>query len=193
MTAQTYDDLRYSGLQLGLAGDPLAPWLQSRRHRKLYHFKWRTSANWRGYHGYWELRDGKLYLAKLLGRLRVFSENEWGDSQQDPLDALFPGHEGPVFANWFSGVIRCPYGKMLRYVHLGHLSVFEFDLFFQIKQGRQYRMWMKKNEPPPDDIDDDFSDMDDEEWLKKWAALPKTTDQTASGFMGLVGFEKKLL
>ncbi len=191
MTAQTCDHLCYSGLTLALADEPLWPWLQSRKHRKLYHFVRRSTANWRGYHGYWELRDGKLYLTKLSGRLRVFKENEWVDNTQDPLDELFPGHDGPVFASWFSGVLRCHVGNLLRYVHMGYSSVFEFDLFFQIKQGRQYMMWMKRNELPEENDDFDLFDFDGPD--EKWDSTVVPLEPKAQGFKGLLAFEQSLV
>lgn len=190
MTAQTCDYLSYAGLTLALADEPLGPWLQSRKHRKLYHFLRRTTANWRGYHGSWELREGKLYLAKISGRLRVLKENEWVDNTQDPLDALFPGHDGPVFASWFSGVLRCPYGNLLRYVHLGYSSVFEFDLFFQIKQGRQYMMWMKRNELPEENDDPELLDLDGPD--AKWNGAVALPEPKTQGLKGLLAFEKSL-
>lgn len=155
MTAQICEQLSYAGITLALAGEPLESWIQSSRHWKIYRFRRRTSANWRGYHADWELRDGSLYLVKIWGRLRLFVNHEWVENTHDPLDVLFLDHDGPVLASWFSGVLRCPYGKLLRYVHLGYSSIHEFDLFFQIIQGRLSRMWMKRNEPPKeiDDLD----------------------------------------
>ena len=188
MTAQTHDYLSYSGITLRLAGPPLDSWLNSRRHRKLYYFRRGTSANRRGYVGYWTLRDGKLYLAKLLGRLLVLEANTWTEFQTNTLDALFPGHDGTVFASWFSGVLRCPYGNQLRYVHSGYSSVFEFDLFFQIKQGRQSLMWMVRNEAPTEDLLPEDLDLD--LTTSELADSPKSTEQTISGLDGIVQFEK---
>jgi hypothetical protein len=52
------------------------------------------SACWRGYQGTWEIRENRFYLAGLSGGLQ-----------------LRPGE--PIFADWFSGVLRVPKGKRL--------------------------------------------------------------------------------
>ena len=51
------------------------------------------------------------------------------------MDYLFPGQE-KVFADWYSGEIRVPQGKLLEYIHLGFASVYEKDLFLKIEAGQ---------------------------------------------------------
>ncbi len=53
------------------------------------------------------------------------------------LKDLFPSQvrDGRVFASWFTGELRIPDGKMLRYVHMGYGSVYERERFIQIKEG----------------------------------------------------------
>jgi hypothetical protein len=48
---------------------------------------------------------------------------------------LFPDHAKGVFAHWFSSEVRCPFGKMLDYVHMGYGSTFENDLYLTFKKG----------------------------------------------------------
>jgi hypothetical protein len=43
--------------------------------------------------------------------------------------------EGPLAADWFSGVLNVPRGQMLEYVHMGYLSVFEEELHISIERG----------------------------------------------------------
>jgi hypothetical protein len=74
--------------------------------------------------GFWELRDKKLFIVKLIVTK---------DKQVD-LNYLFPG-QNEVFADWFSGEIRIPQGEMLKYVHMGYQSIFEKDLFLKFKKG----------------------------------------------------------
>lgn len=40
-----------------------------------------------------------------------------------------------MFAHWYSGTIRLPQGKQLKYVHQGYGSTFERDLFLHVEQG----------------------------------------------------------
>ncbi|MGR9979322.1 hypothetical protein ACUOII_24165, partial [Escherichia coli] len=62
------------------------------------------------------------------------------------LAVLFPGYKSKVFAHWFSGVLRCPQGKCTQYVHMGHESVFESDLFILVKKGKVIATQIKENQ-----------------------------------------------
>ena len=41
----------------------------------------------------------------------------------------------PLFAHWFSGVLRVPRGKLLQYVHMGFATVYEQELHIKIENG----------------------------------------------------------
>ena len=49
-------------------------------------------------------------------------------------DYLFPG-KTKVFADWYSGVMRIPHGKMMKYVHQGYASLYEKELFLRFESG----------------------------------------------------------
>lgn len=90
-----------------------------------------STACWRGYIGTWEIKDGKFYLKKLEGRVRLTKEE-------------------PVFFDWFSGVLRIPQGKMLHYVHMGFGSIYEQELYIRIEKGvvvDQYTVDTAENAP----------------------------------------------
>ncbi len=71
---------------------------------------------WRGYVGTWEIREGKFYLVRLQGALRLRGD-------------------GSLLADWFSGVLRIPQGELLLYVHMGFGSVFEEELHLMVEKG----------------------------------------------------------
>lgn len=75
-----------------------------------------STACWRGYVGTWEIRDGKFYLNKLRGRIRLAQEN-------------------PVHATWFTGVLRIPQGKILQYVHMGFGTLYEREVHIKVEAG----------------------------------------------------------
>ena len=50
------------------------------------------------------------------------------------IDVIFPNQK-KVFAEWFTGEIKIPQGKMLHYEHMGYMSIFEKDLFLEFKKG----------------------------------------------------------
>ena len=58
------------------------------------------------------------------------------DDKYVGLEYLFPQAKGRVAAVWFSGTLRVPQGKQLRYVHAGYHSVYERDLMITIKNGK---------------------------------------------------------
>ena len=76
----------------------------------------RSTACWRQYIGSWEIKDGRLYLIDVIGLFALTGEE-------------------PLFADWFSGSMRVPRGKQLRYVHMGFESVYEEDFIVHVVNG----------------------------------------------------------
>lgn len=123
MTAQIKELLLYKGDKVGMATEPLCPYL---KNRKDINFLFRSTACLRGYLGIWELRDKELFIIKLQACVE--------DYKKVDLNYLFPD-KSEIFADWFSGEIRIPQGEMLQYVHTGYESIFEKDLILQFKKG----------------------------------------------------------
>ncbi|MGD0025696.1 MAG: hypothetical protein ABSC37_13925 [Xanthobacteraceae bacterium] len=71
---------------------------------------------WRRYLGAWEVRDGQFFLIAIEGRYELLGD-------------------GPLLADWFTGVLRVPEGKILTYVHMGFGSVYEKELHIHIERG----------------------------------------------------------
>ena len=89
-------------------------------------------------------REGRLALRRKLkeglitpqqnGHLLKDLKKECTDDVSFTKETFFPG-KGKVFADWFSGIIRAPFGEMLEYVHAGYESVFENNLLLEFKEG----------------------------------------------------------
>lgn len=77
-----------------------------------------STACWREYTGTWELKDGHFYLVAISGRYRL-------------------AVPGPLFADWFTGVLRLKYGQQICYVHIGFGTVTEKELHIKIVAGRE--------------------------------------------------------
>ncbi|HNW27514.1 MAG TPA: hypothetical protein PKN50_03460 [Spirochaetota bacterium] len=77
-----------------------------------------STACWRRYVATWEIRDRRLYLLSIEGVYRVIGI-------------------GPVPADWFSGTLRVPRGRLLSCVHRGFESVYERDQYIDIEGGRE--------------------------------------------------------
>lgn len=123
MTAQVSEELIYKGERLSLCSNPLSPFLANNH----FDFQSTSTACWRGYVGYWQIENDRLYLKRISGYLK--------NGQRANLETLFPGFPDGVFAHWYSGELRCPRGKLLKYVHGGYASQYEEDIFILIKKG----------------------------------------------------------
>lgn len=149
MTAQSTESLLFKGENLRMCSTPLDGYLLQNNIR----FEADSTANWRGYEGYWEVKGSeeigyRLYLVSLSACLKY--------PKRVSLDYLFPDYPNGVFAHWFSGEIRCPRGDRLHYVHGGYASIYEEDLFLDFNQGVLQRTRVVKNEPPPPVNRDDY-------------------------------------
>ncbi|NMC58098.1 MAG: hypothetical protein GYA51_01685, partial [Candidatus Methanofastidiosa archaeon] len=124
MTAQVGEKLFFKGNEYYMASEPLNQYLRNLKPKPI--FLPPSTACWRGYYGTWEIRTNQLYLISLIAYT--------GDHKKVGLEFLFPG-ETSVFAEWFSGALRIPQGKILRYIHFGYESVYERDLFLNFEKG----------------------------------------------------------
>jgi len=140
MTAQCSEYLLLRGERLSLCTQPLAPYLETGGNP--IKLDAASTACWRGYVGTWAIEGGlkgaleggfegdRLYLVKLKGTSRT--EAGWLERS---LADLFPDYPDGVFAHWFTGELRCPRGKLLKYVHGGYASRYEQDLFINVVRG----------------------------------------------------------
>jgi hypothetical protein len=125
MTAQFHEKLIYDGDETSMAFCPPLPENHSRivenseKKEMILPGTGRmisSTACWREYIGTWEIKDGRFYLVKVGGRYRLNGDE-------------------PLFADWFSGVLRIPKGEVILYVHMGFGSVFEQEVQVKIEHG----------------------------------------------------------
>ena len=116
MTAQGHEGLILDGEKTSMAFCPPLPEKHSRIIKAGRPRIQAMSACWRGYVGTWEVKEGRFYLVGLQGGYQL------------------AGSE-PLFAEWFSGVLRVPRGKILQYVHMGFGSVYEEEVHIKIEKG----------------------------------------------------------
>ena len=134
MTAQVYEKIRYQGRRLRLATCPHFP----EDHPRINEVSEKdimklamddrtgiifSTACWREYIGSWSIRRGKLYLIKLEGRFQIEGK-------------------GAIFADWFTGELHIPQGKMLEYIHSGFNAVYEEEIILTFALG----VMIKKDE-----------------------------------------------
>ena len=158
MTRQVTETIYYKKNEYEMKDTPLDAYLREKEIR----FHHSSSACWRGYVGKWEIKDEKLYLIDFLSHIihkKPISEQEKIDrflkdkdyykkyygitdanqignftvtKEEIGLDYLFPGQK-EVFADWFTGEIIIPHGKVLYYSM--RYSIYEKYLFLQFKNG----------------------------------------------------------
>lgn len=138
MTAQCGEALRYQGKDYNMGTEPLEMYFELTGARP--DFQPAHTGLWRCYIGGWEIIDDRLYLVEIAASLKEGSEVT--------LETIFPGFPDRVFAHWFSGVIRIPQGKLLKYVHMGYGSTYERDHLLHLEQGVVVDSELRENAVP---------------------------------------------
>jgi len=99
-----------------------------------------STACWRGYIATWEVRNGSLFLKSLD---KESSPNK--DETVIPLQNIFPDVNGPILADWYSGVLKCDKDEM-------HKEL----LFISINKGKvlgtRKATWEQVKNPPDKDL-----------------------------------------
>lgn len=142
MTAQFGKRLHYDGQEMTMCTQPLDTFFALGGVNPGFGQDWPMdcTALWRGYIGTWEIMDSRLYLIAI----NVMP----GSRVSANLEAVFPGYPDRVFAHWYSGTLRIPQGKTLKYVHMGHQSTFEKDLLIDVERGVIGEARIRENEVP---------------------------------------------
>jgi hypothetical protein len=125
MTAQIAEKLYYDGDEHSMTTNPLGDFFYYAGIKT--DFADTCTALWRGYVGTWEIIENRLYLISLRGTLN--------DGSEATLATFFPEFPDRVFAHWYTGTIRLPQGKLLKYVHMGYQSEYEDDFFLEVSKG----------------------------------------------------------
>lgn len=163
MSAQFREALHFGDKKLGMCSEPLEAYFAANGVRPDIRFN--ITALDRGYVGEWKIDDGKLYLTGIWGELNgAPGPGDLGDIPALTIEHIFPGSGGCVFAEWFTGTLRCEDGKRLRYLHFGYNSLYERDIFLEIERGVLVSERVRENEPP---VIDEYCKLDIPAFLLK--------------------------
>ena len=132
-TAQASDLLIVGGKEFSLNTNPLENQLQKKQWRPPENAVI-TSANWRGYIATWEIKDGSLFLKDVTIGVSD-SKNRRDYVRKSITRDLYPG-ASEVFADWYTGALIIPDGKMTHYVHMGYGSSFDHYQVFRVRAGK---------------------------------------------------------
>ena len=136
MTAQAQEELIYNGETVGMCSTPLDDYFTLINWQP--EFEEICTGLWRGYVGEWLIENQRLYLTGIDGFTIIGGE-------KFTINTLFPKSDSPVFAEWFSGVIRIPRGELIKYFHGGFASVYERDEYVEFKDGVLTDQSIKEN------------------------------------------------
>jgi len=151
-TAQIPDLIIYKGKTFSLYACPLESYPNGKmiNPKNLFGSKGCVfTACWRNYIATWEIIDNKLYLTKIRNACyptalrnagasyKAGVEKDSIGSEFADLKLLFPNRyeSGKVRADWVSGKLISPQGKLLYYFHDGFESIYEKELEFTIEKG----------------------------------------------------------
>jgi len=133
-TAQEPDELIIDGETLSLETNPLRQMIRS-GSIKIPKADESWTSNWRGYTAKWEIHDNRLLLREINILRRPAGSDEKADAvATNVISDVFP-NKNEVVANWFTGTLVLPRGKVVQYVHMGYGSIYERYTILHIKLG----------------------------------------------------------
>lgn len=94
-----------------------------------------STGNWRGYIAFFKFLNGKLVVENIYKE--NYKENTKGKTDFF-LTSIYKdvfGEKSNFECNFYSGLLICPSGKMLQYVHMGYSSLYENYNLIEIKNG----------------------------------------------------------
>jgi hypothetical protein len=94
-----------------------------------------STALWRGYIAYFKIENNKLVVENIY-KVEYHTTENGGHKEKliSIYDIAFNGIK-KVECDFYSGVLICPYGKMIEYVHMGYSSIYENYKLYEIKDG----------------------------------------------------------
>jgi len=129
-TGQVPDYLIQGQDTVPIFNNPLEQYFKKVGNREIVDFKnacWSTAC-WRGYKAYWELKNDSLFLIKVTS-----CHEHCKESKDANLFSMF-GNSRP-FASWYNGTLTVPQGELFSGSDMGYNALFEFEDKLQIVNG----------------------------------------------------------
>jgi len=128
MTVQISDTICHYGRIHPLFSVPLESCWKQRPRPENFESPVRCTACWRGYVAKWAIENHQLFLLDI----------SWVAARPlvDLVKEIFPESNGKVLADWFSGELCVPLGRIVsRSMFLGPGFVCEYELIIQVSRG----------------------------------------------------------
>jgi rRNA processing protein Krr1/Pno1 len=146
-TAQYSDILIYNGKKYSLTVNPMEGYFKKYPEKRP---KGGSTALWRGYVATFEIIDNELFVVDIEienntvtiidGKVKN-AELGWKSIINECLDG-----QRPMKVDWFSGLLILPQGKLVKYVHMGYGSTYEYYTLIEIENGNYIREFNLNNE-----------------------------------------------
>lgn len=126
----------------------------------------RTTADWRGYTGYWSIKDEELYLDSIC----YFSKSRGYQTLVPDTTELFSAYhtDKGTKATWVNCELNVVSGRCIRYVHFGFDRNYEHEDVLQLTNGKVTGVTHYENFNVTDDIMPSFMRCEEvQSYLKK--------------------------
>ncbi len=131
-TAQEGDVLVVDSVEYRIHTTPLEPFFEA--HPDLRpQSEGTASFLWRGYVAHWEISENRLFLTDVQVPDQG-PQYRGGFGYRSAMATVFP-EQHRVLADWFTGHMIAPSGKLLEYVHMGFASTYEKYTVFTVVKG----------------------------------------------------------
>lgn len=96
----------------------------------------RSSALWRGYIAFFKIIDNKLILENIYKQNYIEDANGKNTEKLISIYQNIFGNDKNFECSFYNGVLICPYGELVEYVHMGYSSIYENYNLIEIKNGQ---------------------------------------------------------
>lgn len=94
-----------------------------------------STGNWRGYIAYFKFVDNKLVVENIYKEHYQRTKNGERDYSLISIYKDVFGEIQNFPCDFYTGLLICPYGEIVQYVHMGYSSQYEFYKLYEIKSG----------------------------------------------------------
>lgn len=114
---------------LQIYSNPLELYFKNKKRPKIFNDSCSLTSCWRGYIAYFKVQNDSLFLVDVYDCCQNDKKIELSKILTDR------DVKKPIYADWFTGIIMSPSGKLLNYIHMGYNSIYEKEIDYFFKKG----------------------------------------------------------
>lgn len=137
-TAQYGDRLIIEKDTFWINSNPLEGYFDKKGNRTINGEEMQGSctALWRGYVATWKLQNDSFFLVRI--------QTDYCGNNPIDLDVKKEFGTNKVFASWVNQTIVQTKGELIQYVHMGYMSIYEQEIYYNFKNGKITKTEVKK-------------------------------------------------